>query len=211
MERKSVVVLDVEEATGRPRLVAVLPVASNPQIGLFASGNPISNSDPTGLEVRVYSSPAFGMRLIGNHAWVWSSEGEGQGWGRMAKSTGLRPPSGDGIGDPNKDPYFVVQDLNGMSEKQFIEAIRTSPKMDSGPWCPPFNDCHSDLADTFQSLGVAFPGVPGGRHDWIGESSSQYQVTHQRPTATAQAAPSLSIPQPTFGVHVQQPSVQKRK
>ena len=51
LEGKSVVVLDVEEATGRPRLVAALHVAPNPRNGLFVSNNPVNAIDPLGLTV----------------------------------------------------------------------------------------------------------------------------------------------------------------
>jgi hypothetical protein len=50
LEGKSVVVLDVEEATGRPRLVAVLHVAPNSRNGLFVANNPINLRDPDGLQ-----------------------------------------------------------------------------------------------------------------------------------------------------------------
>jgi len=50
LEEKSFVVLDVEEATGRPRLVAALHVAPNPRIGLFVANNPVNWIDPFGLE-----------------------------------------------------------------------------------------------------------------------------------------------------------------
>jgi len=52
LEEKSFVVLDVEEATGRPRLVAALHVAPNPRIGLFVSNNPVNWSDPMGMDQR---------------------------------------------------------------------------------------------------------------------------------------------------------------
>ena len=44
-------VLDVEEATGRPRLVAALHVAPESRIGLFVSNNPINAVDPWGLYI----------------------------------------------------------------------------------------------------------------------------------------------------------------
>jgi hypothetical protein len=50
LEGKSFVVLDVDEATGRPRLVAALHVAPNPRIGLFVANNPINLWDPLGLD-----------------------------------------------------------------------------------------------------------------------------------------------------------------
>jgi hypothetical protein len=56
LEGKSVVVLDVEEATGRPRLVAALHVAPNPRIGLFVGNNPVNAVDPLGLWIDVPDS-----------------------------------------------------------------------------------------------------------------------------------------------------------
>jgi hypothetical protein len=49
LEEKSFVVLDVAEATGRPRLVAALHVAPNPRNGLFVNNNPVNWVDPMGL------------------------------------------------------------------------------------------------------------------------------------------------------------------
>lgn len=48
-EAVPVAVLDVEEATGRPRVVAVQHVLQEMRIGLFVSNNPINATDPWGL------------------------------------------------------------------------------------------------------------------------------------------------------------------
>lgn len=49
LEGKTVAVLDVEEATGRPRLVVVVPDAPKMRNGLIVGNNPINLWDPYGL------------------------------------------------------------------------------------------------------------------------------------------------------------------
>jgi hypothetical protein len=48
LEEKSGVALDVEEATGRPRLLAVVPLTPEIRIGLFVANSPLASVDPDG-------------------------------------------------------------------------------------------------------------------------------------------------------------------
>ena len=66
LERKSGFVLDVEEATGKPRLVAGQHITTETPIGLFVGNNPISGVDPLGLiTVGFYGA---GGNTVGNAA-----------------------------------------------------------------------------------------------------------------------------------------------
>lgn len=72
LERKSGFVLDVEEATGKPRLVAGQHITTETPIGLFASGNPINLMDPFGLG----AVDSLGSRIIEGIGSILSSFNE---------------------------------------------------------------------------------------------------------------------------------------
>ncbi len=135
----------------------------------YVFNNPIRFTDPYGLEVRVYSSDAFGIAGI-NHAFVWSTE-TGQGVGRNGSSgNAWEGPGHPRDFNPNIAPYNtwqynVVNDLNSMTEGQFINSIRTNPSLNDGFWVPYVNDCHTDLNDAFNDAGVYYPGAPNDRVD----------------------------------------------
>jgi len=50
LEGKTVVVLDVEEATGRPRVVVVVPDVAKMRNGLIVGNNPVNYIDPLGFD-----------------------------------------------------------------------------------------------------------------------------------------------------------------
>jgi RHS repeat-associated protein len=147
---------------GTQRWLSRDPIGEEGGINLYGyvSNNPINWIDPLGLEIRVYSSPAFGTRLLGNHAFVHSTEIPAS-WGRTAKTEGNRSPFAGVGGGSLANPYFVVKDLNGLTEQEFMERIKDYT--DHKFWIPGKNDCHSDLQKGFESLGIEYPGVPGGR------------------------------------------------
>jgi RHS repeat-associated protein len=131
-------------------------------VNLFAyvGNNPVMGVDPTGLEIRVYSSNAFGINGL-NHAYVWSTE-EGIGKGRAG---GYGYEWGNGVGNPSADPHVVVPDLKGMTEKQFMDKIYEYPGWNHFLWIPWVVDCHSELKGAFDYAGVPYPGAPNGRVD----------------------------------------------
>jgi RHS repeat-associated protein len=129
--------------------------------------NPINAIDPNGLEVRLYSSDAFGIPGL-NHTFVYSTELK-MGVGR----DGLSGKTwGDGVGDLNS-PYVVVTDLNGMTESDFMNKVQTNPDINKGGWIPWVNDCHNSMENAFNEAGVKYPGAPGGRVD-VDEKASGF-------------------------------------
>jgi len=131
----------------------------------YVQNNPVMFNDPMGLEIRVYSSDAFGVSNL-NHAYVWSTE-TGRGKGRAG---GYGSEWGNGVPDeqllkPEKFPYVTVSDLKGMTETEFMDKIETYPGWNSFWWVPWEVDCHSELEGAFSYTGVAYPGAPGGRTD----------------------------------------------
>ena len=124
----------------------------------YAGNNPVNRIDPFGLELRIYSSDAFGKKGI-NHAFAWSSE-----TGLSAGMWGSSGSGGNGAGSRNS-PYKVVTNLNGLSEADAIARIRTYPDWNKGIWFPIINDCHTQLEKAFNYAGVPYPGAPEGRVD----------------------------------------------
>jgi RHS repeat-associated protein len=129
---------------------------------LYANANPISYIDPDGLEVRVYSSPAFvdSNRNPTNHAFVYSTD-TGRGKGTAGSSWVTR---GNGVGDLNS-PYVVAPLPPGMSENDFMDQIEAAKGWNNWVWTPYLNDCHSDLENAFEQAKVPYPGAPNGRID----------------------------------------------
>lgn len=142
-------------------------VASGAIIYSYVRGNPLKWIDPLGLEVRIYSSDAFGIPGL-NHAYVYSTE---TGTGRGRDTT---DPNGNGVRGLD-NPYVVVNLPPGMSERDFMKKVINSPKFNKGTWIPWKNDCHSDLNAAFDEAGVRYPGAPNGRIDIDDVFSSVYK------------------------------------
>jgi len=126
----------------------------------YAAQNPVNFIDQTGLEIRVYSSNAFGINGL-NHAFVWSTE-LNKGKGTQGSSIG--PRGGDGVSDLSS-PYSVVDLPAGMSEAEFMYRITSASGWNNGVWTPWANDCHSDLQSAFEQSGVEYPNAPNERVD----------------------------------------------
>ena len=125
----------------------------------YCVNDPVNLIDANGLEIRIHSSDAFGIRGL-NHAFVRSTE-----TGRVMGTNGSSGiASGDGGGDLNS-PYYVVTLPTGMSESQLMTKIRNAKGWNNWIWFPIFNDCHADLKSAFNQAGVPFPRVPNGRLD----------------------------------------------
>jgi len=127
---------------------------------LYCKNSPINFVDPWGLEIRIYSSNAFFDVPGFNHAFVYSTE-TGRGIGRSGKSG---YSWGNGVGDLDS-PYVIVE-LKGMSESEFMDRIEAYPGWNRGIWLPWYDDCHTELAEAFEFVGVHYPGAPGGRVDF---------------------------------------------
>lgn len=136
----------------------------------YAFNNPVRFTDPYGLEVRVYSSDAFGIAGM-NHAFVYDTVsrtgvGRSGNFGEAKRYNGV-PKNFDHNIPPWNDPsnYNVVHDLNGFTGEQFIRYVTNHPSMNDGIWIGRINDCHTDLGDGFAGAGVFYPGAPNDRFD----------------------------------------------
>ena len=148
----------------------------------YVLNNPIKWVDPLGLEVRVYGAKTFGGVAGAKHTFVWSTEanagaGRSGAYGRDMLGTGGIPNGFDPA--TSKLPYNVVtDDLNGMTEAEFIEFIRQLINI-SKWYFPGADDCHNALEDAFIAAGVDYPGAPDGRSDWDEGASALWNSLKQ--------------------------------
>jgi len=61
---------------------------------------------------------------------------------------------------------IVINNLNGMSEVDFMDKISKYPGFNKGLWILYFNDCHNQLEGAFSYMGIDYPGAPNGRFDF---------------------------------------------
>lgn len=127
----------------------------------YVLNDPVNWVDPKGLEIRVYSSNAFGVSGL-NHAFVYSTE-----TGRVKGTHGSMSSSYGGNGGGNlQSPYVIIPLPLGLSEFEFMDRIENAKGWDNWVWIPWVNDCHTDLKNAFKQAGVSFPGAPNGRIDF---------------------------------------------
>jgi hypothetical protein len=127
---------------------------------VYTLNNPVNGIDIYGLEMRVYSSDAWGVNGL-NHAFVYSTT-HSQGIG-VNGSSGYA--LGDGVGDLSS-PYSVVTLPPGMSESRALNLIKSYDGWNTWLYFPFINDCHNDLERAFNDAGINYPGAPNGRLDF---------------------------------------------
>jgi RHS repeat-associated protein len=151
------------------------PLGESASLNLYSyvNANPIRWTDPFGLEVRVYASPAFGSNDM-IHVFVFSTEanagaGRGGSFGSDSGRQGL-PENFNPMNPPYSSwPYNVVSPnedgtYGGRSEQEFIDFVGSSDSgLNGGPFIPGLNDCHNGLKRAFDRAGVHYPGDPLGR------------------------------------------------
>ena len=130
----------------------------------YVFNNFVNFTDPNGLECRVYSSNAWGISGL-NHAYLYCDQAN-MGVG-TSTSSGSQPGYYNGVPptNPTSYPSNPVTNLNGMTETQFVNAVRNDSGMNAGLYFPYVNDCHTQLQNAFSHLGVNYPGAPNGRVD----------------------------------------------
>jgi len=144
------------------RYLAPDPIGLEGGINLFVYvlNDPVNKIDPLGLEIRVYSSDAFGIRGL-NHAFVHSTE-----TGRFKGTDGSSWVTKDDGRGSLGSPYKVVPLPPGMSESEFMDSVDQAKGWNNWIWVPWLNDCHADLESAFAQAGVPYPKAPGGRVDY---------------------------------------------
>ncbi|MBU1342365.1 MAG: hypothetical protein KKD66_12150 [Proteobacteria bacterium] len=149
------------------------PVADSGQTASDAGNgyNYTPQNHSANMEVRVYSSDAFGVKGV-NHAFVYSQE-SGRGKGTAGSSWITKQ---DGVGNLSS-PYNVVSLPPGMSESDFMDKIENADGWNNWIWIPYLNDCHSDLENAFDQAGVSYPGAPNGRIDFDDEIKNSFNQT----------------------------------
>jgi RHS repeat-associated protein len=152
------------------------PIGEHGGVNLYGYtlNNPSRFTDPLGLEVRAYHSPAFGIPNT-SHVFFWSTT-ENEGIGRngvsgMAYGDGV--PSDFSPGSENYSDYTVVELPPGMTDREFLDLVKSDPNLNSGMFLPYANDCHNSLEKTAHDAGASVTD-PAPRVDWLGALASLF-------------------------------------
>lgn len=119
-------------------------------------GNPISYTDPTGLQVFVCNRPVDGFSFTGNHSYLYDST--------TGRDEGMRGNSKSGMASNERgtrgDACNRVEGSEGK-EKQVMDFMQSN--QNAFVWIPGMNDCHSAVGRALGANGLPNPGAPGGR------------------------------------------------
>jgi hypothetical protein len=131
---------------------------SGPTIFGYVYGNPLSWSDPTGLDVYLCKQPAFGIpNGPVDHHWLKTDTAEAGMGGTRGNVPGNE--SGDMPGDPvqvvphpnrSKEPGASCQKIDGVDEKKVNNALKIGRPL--GRWGPT-NQCQTFARETLLDAG----------------------------------------------------------
>ena len=138
-------------------------VGADENLYTFVLNSAINITDPFGLALYVCTRHVEGAPWIGNHVYLWDSQGnggQGQSCGRQGKC-GKGPNSNNNDTGPNT-PGQNCHLVAGATPSQIQAAMQCcSQTANNGIWFPWVNDCHNSINRCLKKAGL--PKQPNPR------------------------------------------------
>ncbi|HSV69605.1 MAG TPA: RHS repeat-associated core domain-containing protein [Methylibium sp.] len=124
----------------------------------YVGADPLSWTDPTGLQVFVCSRAVDGFPFTGNHSYLYdSTTGRAEGMRGSSKSGMASNETGPG------GPGNACNKVEGSEGKETSVMDFMQKNQNAFVWIPGMNDCHSAVGRALGANGLPNPGAPGGR------------------------------------------------
>jgi RHS repeat-associated protein len=130
--------------------------AQDSNLYTFLNNQPISRTDPLGLQIWVCSRKTdWGF---GNHTYFWDDTGKNPPCGKRGSSSSANPPTEDK--DIGPDGGDACTPIDGSDGKEDDVMACCHKKANSGIWIPEINDCHNLVDRCLKRNGLKPPKNP---------------------------------------------------
>jgi RHS repeat-associated protein len=162
--------------------------------------NPINNIDVNGLELRLYFSES-GPGGIGYHSFIYSTELD-DAVGRHGSSGIVSGPGWERkFVEDESTFYIVIDDLNGMTEKEAFDKLYNWSGWNKGEYLWWADDCQTQMQEAFAYAGLEYPENNPGLVAGVGESGEALLEYHMY-NFIALTSPLLDLIVPDLGTGI---------